>query len=251
MGTILESIDAGTFGLFGETRREKGRTHFTESLTFILQGVSHPELALLADWACNEDGNLHTSQISHLRNAKMRMLGVKSLDAIGRINLAAFAYKTDRGGIFRQMGTAITTARVEEILARYEPLLHPVTGQPLDAGDLMNLYLGYLSIALPISHELQVDQATVLAAAIGPWAERMIEDRGLRFREAVSRIRSEWTGDKAGVDRFCGVVAGMSEYSAADLITDWSAITAALGQLIDEELDPAALAEMVSTQSQP
>ena len=61
----------------------------------MLSNVSHPEMAARR-LGRNEAGNLHTSQISHLRNQKMRMLGVKSLDALGRINTSAYAFRNDR-----------------------------------------------------------------------------------------------------------------------------------------------------------
>lgn len=240
------TLNLAAFARNGETRREAGRIHFTEALGFLLRGVSHPELTLLADWACNEEGNLHTSQISHLRNAKMRMLGVKALDALGRINVAAFVFKTDRSGQFRQLGTATTTARVEEILKRYEPLVHPVTGAPLDAGDLMLLYLGYLELPIRPLFELAPDVAEVLAQRIGPWVGNLIEERGFRYRDALTQLRQNWTSDRSGAERFSGAVAGMSDYSPADLARDWSAITAAVGDLIDDELDPRSLAEMVA-----
>ena len=79
--------------LSGAERREAGRLHFGEALLFLLRHVSHPQLSELADWACNEPGNLHTSQISHMRNNKVRMLGTKAVDALGRINQAAWVHR--------------------------------------------------------------------------------------------------------------------------------------------------------------
>ena len=45
------------------------------------------------------------------------MLGVKSLDALGRINTSAYAFRNDRTGAFRQLDTATTTPKIEEILS--------------------------------------------------------------------------------------------------------------------------------------
>jgi hypothetical protein len=231
----------------GEERRDAGRHHFTEALGAVLRTVSHPELAALADWACDEPGNLHTSQISHLRNAKMRMLGVKSLDALGRINQAAWAFQVDRSGLFRRAGTASTSARAEEILSRYVPLLHPSTGLPLGAGDLMALYLGYLTLpGVAAPRELGEADAAALAPLIGPFVEGVIESAGLRFRDAVAQIRRDWPGEKAGADRLAGAASGMTDYAPDDLQADWDAIVAALGRLMGEDLDGASLAEMVA-----
>lgn len=112
--------DGSLLQLPGEARREQGRSHFTDALVQLLRHVSHPQLSELADWACNEAGNLHTSQISHLRNSKMRMLGIKCVDALGRINQAAWAYH-HQPALMSQLGTAPLTPRLESILKGYAP----------------------------------------------------------------------------------------------------------------------------------
>lgn len=231
----------------GDQRREVGRSHFTSVLGFMLRDVSHPEMALLADWACNETGNLHTSQISHLRNNRMRMLGVKSLDGLGRINTAAHALKTDRKGRFRSMDTAQTTARIEEILERFEPVLNPETGEPLDAGGLMMVYLGYLILPELVPSESVDDSALSLAASkLGGWIEELIAERGLKFRDGLQLIRTKWSGSDSGRDLFCQVVAGMADYKVDQLREELENIAACVSGLIDEDVRAEDLVEMVN-----
>ena len=231
----------------GDQRREVGRSHFTSILGFMLKDVSHPEMALLADWACNETGNLHTSQISHLRNQKMRMLGVKSLDALGRINTSAHSFKTDRKGAFRTLDTATTSARIEEILERFEPVLHPETGEALDAGGLMMVYLGYLELPELVPAESVGDKALALAASkIGGWVEELITERGLKFRDGLQLIKDKWTGSDSGRDLFCQVVAGMADYKVEQLRTELDSIAACVSGLIDEDVQAEDLVEMVN-----
>lgn len=208
-------------------------------------------MALLADWACNETGNLHTSQISHLRNAKMRMLGVKSLDALGRINTSAHAFKASRSGVksrqqFKSMDTAQTTARIEEILERYEPVLHPETQEPLNAGDLMMIYLGYIVIEGVGPLENEVKSYDEAAKHLGSWVEELLEERGMRFREALAIVKSRWTGSDEGLVRFNGCASGISEYTGKDLGTDWPAITKVVSTLLDESVSESDLLEMVN-----
>ena len=238
--------NAITRGSKGDERREAGRTHFTALLGFMLRDISHPELALLADWACDEPGNLHTSQISHLRNAKMRMLGVKSLDALGMINTAAYWFKTDRA-TFKALGTAQTTARIEEILERYEPVMHPDLDVPMDAGHLMMLYLGYIQIKDLVPAASADEKALTKAAAeIGPWVEALIEERGLKFRDGLQLLKDKWTGNDQGRDQFCQVVAGMADYSLASFTQDLEFIATTVSALADEDITAEDLVAAVT-----
>ena len=213
----------------------------------MLANVSHPEMATLADWACNEAGNLHTSQISHLRNQKMRMLGVKSLDALGRINTSVHAFQNDRKGLFRQLDTGTTTAKIEEILERFEPVINPETGQPLDSGDLMMVYLGYLRLP-ELVPAAAVDDKSIAAAAknIGGWVEALIEERGLKFRDGLQLLKDKWTGSDSGRDLFCTVVAGMADYKIDQLRNDLDAIATCIGGLLDEDISGEDLVEMIN-----
>lgn len=229
----------------GEGRRESGRTHFTKLLSYQLKDISHPEMSGLADWALNEPGCLHTSQLSHLRNAKMRMLGVKSLDALGRINQAAHLFKTgDRKGL-KALNTAQTTAKIEETLSRYEPVLHPETGAAMDAGDLMMVYLGYIELDLFKGEDTAKDWAKC-AGNLGEWIEDLLEERGVRTREALAMIKNAWQGSDAGRDRFCLVVAGVETIDEKDLPELWSDITTALHPVLDEDISADDLFESVT-----
>ena len=231
----------------GDKRRDTGRGNFTTVLNFMLQDVSHPEMALLADWATNEAGCLHTSQMSHLRNQKMRMLGVKSLDALGRINTSAHAFKTDRSGVFRKLDTATTTPRIEEILERFDPVIHPDTGAPLDAGGLMMVYLGYLELPelVPAKAVEDADMASA-AKKIGGWVEELLEERGLKFRDGLALIKDKWTGSDAGRDLFCQVVAGMADYKPEQLRVDLDNVAATITSLIDEDITGEEVVEAVN-----
>ncbi len=231
----------------GDSRREAGRSHFTNLLGFMLSNVSHPEMAALADWACNEAGNLHTSQISHLRNQKMRMLGVKSLDALGRINTSAYAFKTDRKGAFRQLDTATTSPKIEEVLERFEPIVHPDTDKPLDSGDLMMVYLGYLQLP-ELVPAAAVNDAAISSAAknIGPWVESLLEERGLKFRDGLQLLKDKWTGSDSGRDLFCSVVAGMADYKIDQLRNDLDHIAACIAGLLDEDMTSEELVEAIN-----
>ena len=183
------------FAIPGPERREAGRLHFTEALIHLLRPISHPQLSELADWACNETGNLHTSQISNLRNNKTRMLGTRSVDALGRLNQAAWILR-QRPELMEQLGTAPLTPRITSILEVYDPLLHPQTQLPLGSGEFLSLYLGYIRLPIEAPFVLRPEEKELLAERIGIWLDEQLSAKGLSFREASKRLRLAWSGEK-------------------------------------------------------
>jgi hypothetical protein len=226
----------------GEQRREAGRLHFSEALLFLLRHVSHPQLSELADWACNEPGNLHTSQISHMRNNRVRMLGTKALDALGRINQAAWVHR-HRPQLLDSLGTGPLTSRLEGILAAYQPLLDPISQEPLGSGALMAIYLGYLRLPIELARSLSPREAELLAGLIGEWLDGALSARGLGFRAAARRLQLAWPGEKAGAERLVRVIGGLEDYSARQLAEDWERIAIAAAAVLEEPKDPWALAD--------
>jgi hypothetical protein len=226
----------------GEQRREAGRLHFSEALLFLLRHVSHPQLSELADWACNEPGNLHTSQISHMRNNRVRMLGTKALDALGRINQAAWVHR-HRPQLLDSLGTGPLTSRLEGILAAYQPLLDPISQEPLGSGALMAIYLGYLRLPIELARSLSPREAELLAGLIGEWLDGALSARGLGFRAAARRLQLAWPGEKAGAERLVRVIGGLEDYSARQLAEDWERIAIAAAAVLEEPKDPWAMAD--------
>ena len=180
----------------------------------------------------------------------MRMLGVQSLDALVRINTAVAARKASRSGpktrkSFKNMDTAQTTARIEEIVERYEPILHPESGEPLNAGDLMMVYLGYIEISGLGPSINEKKNYAAAAGKLGNWIEALLEERGMRFREAIAIVKKKWQGSAEGLIRFNGCASGISEYTEQELASDWEAITKVVSVLMDEDVSESDLMEMV------
>ncbi len=234
--------EQGLLQLSGAERREAGRLHFSEALLFLLRHVSHPQLSELADWACNEPGNLHTSQISHMRNNKVRMLGTKAVDALGRINQAAWVHR-HQPQLLGRLGTAALTPRLEGILAAYQPLVEPASQSPIGAGELMAIYLGYLRLPIEIPRSLTPEEAELLCGLIGEWLDGQISQRGLGFREAARRLQEAWEGERAGAERLVRVIGGMDDYSPRQLTEEWERISAAAIEVLALEQGPWELAD--------
>jgi hypothetical protein len=226
----------------GEERREAGSLHFSEALLVLLRYVSHPQLSDLADWACNEAGNLHISQISHMRNNKVRMLGTKAIDALGRANQMAWVAR-HRSDLLPKLGTAAMTPRIQMILKAYQPLLHPISQEPLGAGDFMALYLGYLRLPIELPRSLSLTEAEQIAGLLGDWLEAQLEEKGLSFREASKQLQAAWSGEASGGKRLVRVLAGLEDYSPRQLADDWEAIGQALLTVLERGGDAWGLAD--------
>ena len=227
----------------GERRREAGRARFTKLLGFMLRDISHPEMASLADWATNELGCLHTSQLSHIRNAKMRMLGVKSLDALGLINQACFHFKANNREALDTMQVAAVTAKIEDIVSRYEPLVD--NDRPLNAGDFMLVYLGHLDLDVLPTDDLDIDWGSV-AVKFGPWLEELLIEKGMRTRQAAAEVRVVWTGPEIGKDKLLLVLSGVDDFTDQELPALWPHLTKVVSHLMDDEVSEDDLREMVT-----
>lgn len=217
----------------GEQRREAGREHFSAVMAQLLAAISHPQLSELADWACAEPGTLHTSQISLLRNGRTRMLGMKCADALGRINQAAWVLQ-QRPELLNRLGTAPLTPRLEGVLRHYRPLLHPLSGQPLGAGEFLALYLGTLQ--LPLAAATEQPPRAGLAERLGPWLDQALQQRGLSLRQAAERLRRAWPQEPSGPDQLLRLVAGFEEVDRDWFEQRWPQIRALLAEVLEREI---------------
>lgn len=230
-------------------RREGGRLHFTKLLSYLLREVSHPEMAKLADWAMNEVGCLHTSQLSHIRNAKLRMLGVKSLDSLGLINQAAYFHREGKKEALKALKTATTTPAIEEILSRYVPVTDPEDSErPLNAGDMMLVYLGHLKLDLFSGEAAAVDWAN-LAANFQRWIGDAIDERGLDLRTASGVVKMNWTGSDEMCTKFVLTLSAVDNFSPKELQECWPEISAVVGVILDESITEEDLIALVGEEA--
>jgi hypothetical protein len=225
-----------------EERRAAGQEHFTEVLLALLQSVSHPQLSELADWACNGSGALHTSQISQLRNQKVRMLGSKAIDALGRVNQAAWT-RRHHPHLLPLLGCGPLTPRIEKILAVFQPLVDPISQEPLGSGALLEIHLGLRRLPIELPRVLAVEEAQRLAERLTDWLEGELHSRGWSVREAGHRLQQAWGAEASGVKRLVRVLAGLESYTAKQLIDGWEPIATAVLQMLDHEPDVWALAD--------
>ena len=220
-------------------RREFGKQHMSACVIYLLaqNQWSHPILEELAEFALGEPGALHTSQVSHIRNGRMRMLGVKTVDALGAINVATWAYHNDRD-LLKNMGTGQLTARIEELLKDAKPILDPETNMPIDAGGWINLYLGYIQIPGVVGGAGSGSTAEA-ASQIGSFIEKTIKASGKDFMEAKALFAS--ATDDAKARKMIAAAASIDSYSADELTADINGICAALKALDGKDREPQAV----------
>ena len=200
----------------------------------------------LAAWALKEAGALHTSQMSHIRNGRMRMLGVKTIDALGAINMATWAYHSSKDQL-KQLNVDVTTKKIEELLADAKPLLHPITNEPLDAGGFMNLYLGYIKLEGVVGGASNAADFGSVATKIGSYLEAAIRSSGTDFLDAKKIFSRTFEGQPDKANKMVAAAASLDTYSKEELTADIAQICEALERLDGKTRTPETVVEELST----
>lgn len=213
-------------------RREEGRLHTSAVLVHMLSrnDWSHPDLEKLAKWALNEDGALHTSQVSLLRNGKTRLMGMKCLDALGQINVAVWAYNQGARQLLKKMGCGTLTAQIEELITNKEAIINPNTKLPIDQGDWLAIYLGLLTIPNVVNGPENDERWSQTAANFGDYIAGEFKKLGIEIPQAVAKL-TEATGDGDFAARLVMAAAAIKPFDANELTAQLPAICNALNAL--------------------
>ncbi|QNJ25881.1 hypothetical protein SynSYN20_01554 [Synechococcus sp. SYN20] len=238
--TIPSTLDRSQVLMDNAARRDFGKTHTSAVLVYWLSrnNWSHPNLEELASWALSEEGALHTSQISHIRNGRMRMLGVKTIDALGAINLATWAYKNEKA-VLKTLGTSTLTARIEEMLKDAEPIIDPRTNEPLTQGGWMELYLGYIKVPGVVGGASESQDFSKVAAQLGTFIETVIRDSGKDFSSAKSIFTKKLSAAQA--TRMISAAAHLEEFTPDEVTAEIGNICTALEALDGKKRNPEAV----------
>lgn len=176
---------------------------------------SHPGLEQLSTWALQEQGALHTSQISHMRNGKMRMMGVKVIDALGSINCAVWAYRNDRK-MLDAMGIGVVPEPIEILIRDAQWIVDPYTQGPLDQGGFLAVYLGYTQIEGIVSPaEFKPADYAKAAARITGYVYKRIMEANVDFMSAKTTIASDVSPETA--DLVIKIAMGLETVSTEKL----------------------------------
>ena len=195
----------------------------------------------LATWALNEEGALHTSQVSHLKNGKTRLMGMKCLDALGQINIAVWAYNNDERSLLKKtLGVGTITKSIEELISDKESIMNPHTGLPIDQGDWLNIYLGLLTIPNVVNGpEGDVTWAET-ASKFGVYINSQLKACKIETTRAVA-ILTEATGDADLAARLVMAACEIKPFDANELTSQLPTICEALNQLDDGDRTPQSV----------
>lgn len=222
-----------------EQRRQRGRTHTSSVLVYWLSrnGWSHPNMELLAKWALNEDSALHPSQMSLLRNAKTKLMGVKALDSLGQINLAVWAWQQQQKQLLKTLGVGVMSDHVEQLIEHAEVLMNPHTGLPIDQADWMSIYLGYLQIPQVVNGPEGDPQFQEIASAFGQYVEQVRAAKGIPPIE-MTQMLTKATGNAELAETLVLAAVGLKVMEPNMLTTQFEAICKALTVLDGKERTP-------------
>ena len=135
------------------------------------------------------------------------------------------------------------TPRIQRLLGSYQPLLDPISQEPLGSGALLEIYLGLRHQPVLRPRSLSLSEAERLAARLGDWLEGELLAHNLSFREAGRRLQQLWDGEVAGARQLVRVLAGQEDYTAKQVVDGWERMAKALLTLLDRQLDIWALAD--------
>jgi hypothetical protein len=106
-----------------------------------------------------------------MRNNKARVHGTKAIDALGLVNQAAWLARHQPQWL-PALGCGPITPRIEQLLSAYQPLVDPISQEPLGSGAFLELYLGLRRLPITLPRTLRPVEAKRLAERLGDWLER-------------------------------------------------------------------------------
>ena len=232
-----------------EQRRQKGRMHTSAVLVYWLSrnDWSHPNVELLAKWALNEESALHPSQLSHLRNGKTRLMGVKCLDALGQVNLAVWAFQNSDKTLLDVLGAGPLSPQVESLIKHAEVLMNPNTGLPIDQSDWMSVYLGYMVLPDVVNGPEGDPQFQEVVDNFGQYISGVLEAKGIGIGDATGLL-AKATNNPQLAETLMLAAVGLKPMEANQLTTQFSAICQALTILDGKKRDPMSVVAEIRSQ---
>jgi hypothetical protein len=231
--------------LLPSRRRERGSAHAASCLNYWLakSEMSAEALAAIASWGLGEKSGLMSSNVSHLRNARITRLNLKLIDGIAGANLAIWRWHVQGADACLQAFGPLSTWEIRpEWLNRAIWLHHPDDeSDPLQFADWCEIFAGYLTLdyvglALAPTENLSPAIAQLLGELTAGAGTIM---DGLRAVERAYPVT-----DRERVDLLLDVVTGRRDYTRDQLESEIATLAITVSRLRGEpdgSLSPEAL----------
>ena len=209
-----------------ERRRERGREHVAEALNwwFTRNGFSHTQASAAAEWTSGDSTALQTSQLSHLRNARLATPQLKLFEGLASMN-AAIAGWLERGSkwCIQQWGPVPERLFGGTNLTSACFLWHPSkTGkQPLVFHDFCDLFAGYLELPYVIESIWSPNQCREISDSLGAELDTWLAQRG-GIRAGMAQLKQLYPHNEAQFQKLQQVILGQSTYSPVELTQERS-----------------------------
>lgn len=201
-------------------------------------GWSHKVLPALAEVL--DLGRVHNSQISMLRNGKLASPGPEVFLALGSVNRwLATAAPAGHLSEATLAGLALHGDVAEALQASATPVQNE-SGAASGPGELLEVFVGLRLPPPSFAVHVEEGEAAALSAALA-----LLLTAGRPWRLCREQLLAAYpVGKRQRRERFADVMAGQSDYGAAELtaeLPDLGRTLAALGAAGEAELGPAAL----------
>lgn len=204
-------------------------------------GWSHRVLPGLAEQL--DLGRVHNSQLSNLRNGKLASPGPEVFLALGTIN--HWLHASAAGGRLSAAEPRLAaTPDLQQALEASAVALLDDDGQPLGPGALLEIFVGLQ--APPSAFDLRISEheAQALSAALAA-----LFTAGLPWRNCGDSLLAAYPAERRQRrEQFADVMAGLRDYSAAELdaeLPDLRRTLAALGVAGEESLGADQFLELL------
>lgn len=215
-------------------RHLQGREHTAAVINWWLgrNGFSHLQAQQLAAWVFGDETWLQTSQLSHLRNGRMRAPQLKLFEGIAGMNAAIAGWRQDgQKACVRRWGPAPKAMPDAVAMDAATFLWFPgEEDRPLIFHDFADLFVGYLQLPYVDGSSISPGQSRMISERVGEELDRWMHAQG-GIRVGLSAlIRAYPVDDASRVAKLQQVIFGSDTYSAEELEEE----AMALSQLFTE-----------------
>jgi hypothetical protein len=221
-------------------RHIEGRDHTAAVLNWWLRrcGFTHAMTTALAAWVCGDHTWLQGSQLSHLRNSRMRTPQLKLFEGLSAVNESVATWCVQgRQECIHRWGQLPSEAPGNAMMDEAIYLWHPEQGEgtPLVFHDFCDLFAGRLRLSYVEDASVSPGQSKLISDRIGERLDRWLTERG-GIRANLPQLLSFYpVKDQQRIAKLQKVILNAESYTAAELDEELFALTDLFGQLFGRQ----------------